>query len=743
MTGREARAALDRPGVAGQGEEVRTPANLPPATRRSVGLPIFAAASLLIHIGVIGALIADFRSSQGKARRSTAIEVEVVHDPLAALFRHPTLPKADERAVLSRAAAEASLVAPRSAGPVLGADRADGGGIAAAIEPRPSDDLKEPPLGAKVGERALPSQGIVAVPLVPTPSAEPVIGGDHAESRGIVAGAVEPRPTGDAKVTSIDIKPSDAPLRSGGTAEASIVPAGSAEPVTAADHPGSPASERASIEPRASDDLDLVPLNASTPMTTPAGNHDLVLATTTFASLSAGNPMGAFAPIEASVPATLSPWNATNKSLSDRSLDRPSPVAASSPAVEAATIVAASEPPRSGDLREASLRVGAGAPALAGHIDLALPTTASDGVATRNSTDAFARIEMSAPVAHPVETGGNKLPSDWPGADLRPTTAPLSASEAAGLVPSVEPRRSDDLKEAPLRRSAALLGPAGIALRASLAPMPGLAPTLVGLRAQYPLASDAPARSVTSEAAGTLVAVTAAAVTPDEARTAPRRWDSADLRPDPASPVAEVGETAIDGRPLAFDSGGDRDPLADPAVAAPLLVSQAGAVVSPVATVSRYDEKPAPEKPASDDVVSIFPAPLVTKRTSTIPAVVTIPILRPSTAGATATKDEESQAANTAGGSLALGGLDAPWAPWGVQIASSFSLDQALASFAAIQQEFPGASIQLPLVMRNVDRSRGWAPLYQIRIPATDQESAKSICSRLEAAKGACVVLRN
>ena len=693
-TAREARAALDRRSVAvAVGPRlIRTPANLSLATRRSIGLPIFAAASLLIHIGVIGALIADFRSSQGKARRSpaTAIEVEVVHDPLAALLKHPALPNASERALLSRGVSEASLVPPRSAEPVSGSDHADGRGkVAAAAEPRRSDDLKATPLDATAGEQALLSQGIFDVPLVPTPSAAPVMGGDRAESRGIVAAAVEPR---------------------------------------------------------RSDDLDVAPMEANTRLTTPTGNRDLVLATTAFDSVSARNLTGAFALVEASWPIALSPRNAIGKSLSDWSPDRPPFVAASSPAAEAAAVVGASEPSRSGDLNEASLGVGAAAPAPAGGIDLVLPGAASDRLAPRSLADAPARIEMSAPATPSVENGGSQPPSDWPGADLRPTTVPFSASDAGVVVAAVEPRRSDDLKEAPLRRSAALLVPAGPAdnvLRASLAPMPELAPTLVGLPAQSPLASEVAARSVSSEAARGFAMATPAAATTDDARTLPAWWDSADLRADPVSPAAELGAIAIDGRPLAIDSAGDRGAPADTAVAAPLLVPEAGAVVSPVATVTPYDERPAPGKPASDDVASIFPAPLVTKRTTTIPAVVTIPILRPSTADAMAAKDEESQAALMAGGSLALGGLDAPWAPWGVQIASSFSLDQALASFAAIQHQFPGASIQPPLVMRNVDRSRGWAPLYQIRIPATDQESAKSICSRLEAAKGACVVLRN
>jgi hypothetical protein len=47
------------------------------------------------------------------------------------------------------------------------------------------------------------------------------------------------------------------------------------------------------------------------------------------------------------------------------------------------------------------------------------------------------------------------------------------------------------------------------------------------------------------------------------------------------------------------------------------------------------------------------------------------------------------------------------------------------------------------MVVRAVNRSRGPAPLYEIRLPAPDQKQAADICHRLEAAGGACVVFRN
>ena len=84
-----------------------------------------------------------------------------------------------------------------------------------------------------------------------------------------------------------------------------------------------------------------------------------------------------------------------------------------------------------------------------------------------------------------------------------------------------------------------------------------------------------------------------------------------------------------------------------------------------------------------------------------------------------------------------------PWAPWGVQVAGNFSLNRAMASFAAVQRKFPAIVTGPPMVVRKVSRSRGPAPLFQIRLPAPDQKQANGICRRLEAAGGACIVFRN
>jgi hypothetical protein len=144
-------------------------------------------------------------------------------------------------------------------------------------------------------------------------------------------------------------------------------------------------------------------------------------------------------------------------------------------------------------------------------------------------------------------------------------------------------------------------------------------------------------------------------------------------------------------------------------------------------------------------VASIVPRAAVTDNAAKAAGVFgNVRLVRPSMEAAAAVEVDESQAATpVAGGSVATGVLNAAWAPWGVQVAGNFSLDRAMASFTAIQQEFPVFAIGPPLVVRKVNRSRGLAPLYQILIPAADQKAATDICRRLESADGACVVFRN
>ena len=86
----------------------------------------------------------------------------------------------------------------------------------------------------------------------------------------------------------------------------------------------------------------------------------------------------------------------------------------------------------------------------------------------------------------------------------------------------------------------------------------------------------------------------------------------------------------------------------------------------------------------------------------------------------------------------------AEWAPWGAQVAGNFSLDRAMASYAALQERHPEIlGGKAPMVVRAVNRSRGRAALFQIRAPAASRDEAAKLCGDLRRAGAACVVFRN
>jgi hypothetical protein len=84
------------------------------------------------------------------------------------------------------------------------------------------------------------------------------------------------------------------------------------------------------------------------------------------------------------------------------------------------------------------------------------------------------------------------------------------------------------------------------------------------------------------------------------------------------------------------------------------------------------------------------------------------------------------------------------FAPWGVQIAASFSRASAMRAYARVQHDFYSViGPKNPFVLGSVVRSRGFRPFYRVRIGAQNRREADKICSSLEAAGGACVVLRS
>ncbi len=84
------------------------------------------------------------------------------------------------------------------------------------------------------------------------------------------------------------------------------------------------------------------------------------------------------------------------------------------------------------------------------------------------------------------------------------------------------------------------------------------------------------------------------------------------------------------------------------------------------------------------------------------------------------------------------------FAPWGVQIAASFSRASAMRAFARVQHDFYHViGGKNPFVLGSVVRSRGFRPFYRVRIGAQSRREANKICSSLQAVGGACVVLRS
>ncbi len=93
------------------------------------------------------------------------------------------------------------------------------------------------------------------------------------------------------------------------------------------------------------------------------------------------------------------------------------------------------------------------------------------------------------------------------------------------------------------------------------------------------------------------------------------------------------------------------------------------------------------------------------------------------------------------GGPPIVSGL---FAPWGVQLSASFSKDSALRAFARARHDYARVIGDMtPFVLGSVLRSRGWRPFYRVRLPAQTGGEARRLCDRIQAAGGACAVLRS
>ncbi len=84
------------------------------------------------------------------------------------------------------------------------------------------------------------------------------------------------------------------------------------------------------------------------------------------------------------------------------------------------------------------------------------------------------------------------------------------------------------------------------------------------------------------------------------------------------------------------------------------------------------------------------------------------------------------------------------FAPWGVQLAGSFSKAAALAAYRRAQSSYAALLGNIePMVLGGRVLSRGFAPYYQVRAPAPSRAAADALCEKILHAGGACVVLRS
>jgi len=85
---------------------------------------------------------------------------------------------------------------------------------------------------------------------------------------------------------------------------------------------------------------------------------------------------------------------------------------------------------------------------------------------------------------------------------------------------------------------------------------------------------------------------------------------------------------------------------------------------------------------------------------------------------------------------------EAPFAPWGVQLAGNFSKAQALSSYKRASLAY--ASLlkdSRPMIIGTRLRYRGSRTFYRVRAPADSRKSAEELCQKIRSLRGSCIVL--
>ncbi|HWM31648.1 MAG TPA: SPOR domain-containing protein [Methyloceanibacter sp.] len=85
-----------------------------------------------------------------------------------------------------------------------------------------------------------------------------------------------------------------------------------------------------------------------------------------------------------------------------------------------------------------------------------------------------------------------------------------------------------------------------------------------------------------------------------------------------------------------------------------------------------------------------------------------------------------------------------PASPWGVEIATSFSRQEALDAFAQAKQTYADVLGDYePILVEQCDLHMGTDVRYSARIGMDSRDAADRLCAKLQAAGGACVVQKN
>jgi len=88
------------------------------------------------------------------------------------------------------------------------------------------------------------------------------------------------------------------------------------------------------------------------------------------------------------------------------------------------------------------------------------------------------------------------------------------------------------------------------------------------------------------------------------------------------------------------------------------------------------------------------------------------------------------------------GDIEAPFAPWGVQLAGNFSKARALSSYRRASASYASLIKDTrPMVIGMRLRYRGTRTFYRVRIPADSRKTGEQLCQKIRSLGGSCIVL--